>query len=192
MPLISRCLVVAFETDHAPWADQFFACWRMVTIFIGILAQFGLEGSDFVLQRDDIAAIDLAALGGVEVFANGSRSLAGKAAGQRRVASRLSLPGDTVSLPSNTIAGTHGLQTRSTDQSKVSFARGGGVAILTYLATTTACSQRVGNTVARGIAVEVVVGTLDQVPRRSVDVVRTGSNGAQTLPENVSGIHGAR
>jgi hypothetical protein len=87
----------------------------MVTIFIGILAQLGLEGSNFVLQRDDIAAIDLAALGGVEVFANGSRSLAGKAAGQRRVASRFSLPDDTVSLLSNTIAGTHNLQMRNTD-----------------------------------------------------------------------------
>ncbi|TFB05176.1 hypothetical protein CCMA1212_002588 [Trichoderma ghanense] len=45
----------------------------------------------------------------------------------------------------------------------------------------------------RGVAVEVIIGALDQVPRRlSVDVVRTGSNGAQTLPENVSGIHGTR
>lgn len=68
----------------------------------------------------------------------------------------------------------------------------GGVAVVSYLATTTACSQRMGHTVARGIAVEVIIGTLDQIPRLSVGVVRTGSNGAQTLPENVGGIHGAR
>ncbi|KAK4067434.1 uncharacterized protein Triagg1_7614 [Trichoderma aggressivum f. europaeum] len=49
--------------------------------------------------------------------------------------------------------------------------------------------QRVSNTVARGIAVKEVIGTLDQAPWLAIAVVRTGSNG-QTLPENVRGIHG--
>lgn len=73
------------------------------------------------------------------------------------------------------------------EQAKLS---GGGVVVVSYLATTAACSQRVSNAVARGIAVKEVIGTLDQAPRLGIAVVRTGSDGAQTLPENVRGIHG--
>ena len=46
----------------------------MVAFLVKILAQLGLKSLDLVLKLDDIIPVDFTAFGGVEIFANGTRS----------------------------------------------------------------------------------------------------------------------
>ena len=64
-----------------------------VPLLLGKGAQLGLELADAVLQLYDVVAADLLALSGVVVLADGAGALAGQAAGEGGVASRLSLEG---------------------------------------------------------------------------------------------------
>lgn len=64
---------------------------REVTLLLGQRPQLGLELADAVLQLYDVVAANALALGGVIVLAYRAGALAGEAAGERRVASCLSL-----------------------------------------------------------------------------------------------------
>lgn len=88
---VARRLVADAEANHAAGADNVFAALGVVGGLVCVVVELGLEGADFILQLDDIVAVNLAAFGGVEVFADGAGALAGQAARQGRVATSFAL-----------------------------------------------------------------------------------------------------
>ena len=90
-PQIAWGLVAGLEADHAAGSNNVFIVARVVALIVSVLCELRLEGPDFVLELDDIVAVYLLPLCGVEVFTSRPGSFAGETARQRRIASCLSL-----------------------------------------------------------------------------------------------------
>jgi hypothetical protein len=90
-PQVTRRLVTGTQLDHASRADHVLGAVGKLALVIYVVGELSLEGPDLFLQLDNIVAVDLAPLGGVEIFARGAGSLAGKTPRQSRVATSFSL-----------------------------------------------------------------------------------------------------
>lgn len=66
---------------------QFIVGAGILVFHVNVRSEFCFEGLDTLLQQDHIVAVDLAALGRVQIFADGARPLAGETSGQGRIAS---------------------------------------------------------------------------------------------------------
>lgn len=88
---VARCLVRLVEAYKASWPHDLLIAPRVFVVLLDVLRQLRLELAHLVLELDDIEAIDLFALGGVEVFTCRAGPLAGKTARQCRIAPRFPL-----------------------------------------------------------------------------------------------------
>jgi hypothetical protein len=90
-PQVTRRLIAGTQLDHSPWANHVLGAVGKLALVIYIVGELSLESPDLFLQLDDIVAVDLAALGGVEIFARRAGSLAGQTPWQGWVATSFPL-----------------------------------------------------------------------------------------------------
>lgn len=78
---ITGRFVADAEANHASGADNIFVGAGVVGSLIGVLVELCFKSSDFVLQFNNVVAINFAPLRSVEIFADGTSLLAWATAG---------------------------------------------------------------------------------------------------------------